>query len=65
MLTGLAVAAAGGVDGSGVYSAESYDAMALIILASQAAGSSDRAAIQAEVMGIANGPGIPCVMLVT
>ena len=56
----LAVAAAGGVDGSGVYSAESYDAMALIILASQAAGSSDRAAIQAEVMGIANGPGMEC-----
>ena len=34
--------------------------MALIILASQAAGSTDRAAIKAEVMGIANGPGMPC-----
>ena len=34
--------------------------MALIILASQAAGSTDRAAIAAEVMGIANGPGIQC-----
>ncbi|MCS5634284.1 MAG: ABC transporter substrate-binding protein [Candidatus Marinimicrobia bacterium] len=54
------VAEAGGVDGSGVFSAESYDAMALIILASQAAGSTDRAAIQAEVMGIANAPGVQC-----
>ena len=55
-----AVAEAGGVDGSGVFSAESYDAMALIILASQAAGSTDRAAIQAEVLNVANAPGIKC-----
>ena len=55
-----AVAEAGGVDGSGVFSAESYDAMALIILASQAAGSTDRAAIQAQVMNVANAPGIQC-----
>ena len=55
-----AVAAAGGFDGTGVFSGQSYDAMALIILASQAAGSSDRAAIKAEVMGIANGPGMEC-----
>ena len=55
-----AVAAAGGVDGSGAYAGESYDAMALIILASQAAGSTDRAAIQAEVLNVANAPGIPC-----
>jgi len=55
-----AVAAAGGVDGTGVYSAESYDAMALIILASQAARSTDRAAIQAQIMNVANAPGIPC-----
>ena len=55
-----AVAEAGGVDGSGVFSAESYDAMALIILASQAAGSTDRAAIQAQVLNVANAPGIPC-----
>jgi len=54
------VATAGGVDGTGIFSGESYDAMALIILASQAAGSTDRAAIAAEVMGIANGPGIQC-----
>ena len=55
-----AVAEAGGVDGSGVFSAESYDAMALIILASQAAGSTDRAAIQAQVMNVANAPGRLC-----
>ena len=54
------VAEAGGVDGSGVFSAEAYDAMALIILASQAAGSTDRAAIQAEVMNVANSPGYQC-----
>jgi branched-chain amino acid transport system substrate-binding protein len=54
------VATAGGVDGTGVYSGESYDAMALIILAAQAAGSTDRAAIQAEVMNVANAPGIQC-----
>ena len=54
------VSTAGGVDGSGVFSDTAYDAMALIILASQAAGGTDRAAIQAEVMGIANAPGIQC-----
>jgi len=56
----LSVAEAGGVDGTGAYSAESYDAMALIILASQAAGSTDRAAIQAQVMNVANAPGRQC-----
>jgi branched-chain amino acid transport system substrate-binding protein len=55
-----AVATAGGVDGSGAYAGESYDAMALIILASQAAGSTDRAAIQAQVLNVANAPGIKC-----
>ena len=56
----LAVAEAGGVAGAEVFAAESYDAMALIILASQAAGGTDRAAIQSKVMGIANAPGIQC-----
>lgn len=56
----LSVAEAGGVDGTGAYSAESYDAMALIIMASQAAGSTDRAAIQAQIMNVANAPGIQC-----
>ena len=54
------VAAAGGVDGKGVFSGESYDSMALIILASQAARSTDRAAIAAEVLNVANGPGTEC-----
>ena len=34
--------------------------MALIILASQAARSTDRAAIAAEVLNVANGPGTEC-----
>ena len=54
------VATAGGVDPGGVFTGESYDAMALIILASQAAGSTDSAAMAAKVMGIANAPGIQC-----
>ena len=56
----LALATAGGFDGSGVFAAEAYDAMALIILSSQAAGGTDRAAIQAQVMNVANAPGIQC-----
>jgi len=56
----LAVATAGGFDGSGVFSAEAYDAMALIILASQASGGTDRAALKAQVMNVANAPGIQC-----
>jgi len=52
------VAAAGGIDPSGPYTGESYDAAALIALAIQAGGSADRASIAANVMGVANGPGI-------
>ena len=52
------VAAAGGIDSSGPYTGESYDAAALIALAIQAGGSADRASIAANVMGVANGPGI-------
>jgi len=51
------VAAAGGIDPSGPYTGESYDAAALIALAIQAGGSADRASIAANVMGVANGPG--------
>ena len=43
-----------------VATAGGVDAMALIILAAQAAGSTDRAAIQAEVMNVANAPGNKC-----
>lgn len=55
----LNVAAGGGINGDGPFRPESYDAGALIALAMQAAGSADRAAIQAEIMGVANGPGEP------
>jgi branched-chain amino acid transport system substrate-binding protein len=50
-------AAANGVDSDGPYTGESYDAGALIALAMQAAGSTDRAAIQSKVMSVANAPG--------
>jgi len=42
---------------AGPFSAESYDAAALIMLAMEAAGSSDSAALKDEVMDIANAPG--------
>ncbi len=44
-------------NGSSPFVAESYDAAALIILAMQAAGSSDSAAYQKTVMEVANAPG--------
>jgi branched-chain amino acid transport system substrate-binding protein len=51
MLTGIA----GTPDGS--FTAESYDAAALIGLAIQAGGSADRASIAAQVLNVANAPG--------
>ena len=51
------IAMAAGLDGSGPFVGEAYDAAALIILAMQAAGSMDRAAIQSKVMDVANAPG--------
>ncbi len=51
------VAKAAGIDSSGPYTGESYDAAALIVLAMQAGGKADRATIQANVMSVANGPG--------
>mgnify|MGYP001603639472 CR=1 FL=1 len=47
----------GDVDGSAPFTAESYDAAALLVLAMQAAGSSDRDAIAAQVLNVSNGPG--------
>ena len=44
-------------DGDGPYRGESYDAGAIIALAIQAAGSADRAKIQAKVMEVTNAPG--------
>ena len=51
------VAKAGGVEASGPYTAESYDAAALIVLAMQASGSTDRGSIAKNVMSVANAPG--------
>jgi branched-chain amino acid transport system substrate-binding protein len=51
------VAAAAGLDGSAPYAAQSYDAGALIALAMQSAGSSDRAGIVAHINKVANAPG--------
>jgi len=51
------VASAGGIDSSGPYTGESYDAAALIILAMQAGGSADRGSIAKNVMSVANAPG--------
>lgn len=53
----LAFAKANGVAGDGPYAPESYDAAALIVLAMQAAGSTDRAAIQSKMSMVANAPG--------
>lgn len=46
-----------GVKGDGSFVPESYDAAALLVLAMQAAGSADRAAIQSKMMMVANAPG--------
>jgi len=46
-----------GIEGDGPFRGESYDAAALILLAMQAAGGTDRAAIQRNMMKVANAPG--------
>lgn len=46
-----------GLKHDGSYVPESYDAAALLVLAMQAAGSGDRAAIQSKMMMVANAPG--------
>jgi branched-chain amino acid transport system substrate-binding protein len=46
-----------GFDGTSPFSAESYDAAALLMLAMAAAGSSDPADYAGEIFGIANAPG--------
>merc|ERR1712086_419269 len=55
--TFASVAKAAGIDSSGPYTGESYDAAALIVLAMQAGESADRASIAKNVMDVANGPG--------
>jgi len=54
---GKLVEMAGGYDASSPFAAESYDAAALIMLAMQAAGSSDPAKYKDKVMDVANAPG--------
>jgi branched-chain amino acid transport system substrate-binding protein len=54
---GLAEAA--GFDGTQAFSAEAYDAAALIMLAMQAAGSTEPGEYAAHVMDVANAPGEP------
>ncbi|CUH59556.1 ABC transporter substrate-binding protein [Thalassobacter stenotrophicus] len=51
------MATAGGFDGTSPFSAESYDAAALIMLAMQAAGSADPADYKDTLMDVANAPG--------
>ena len=46
-----------GIKHDGPFVPESYDAGALIVLAMQAAGSADRAALQSKMMMVANAPG--------
>ena len=52
------LAEAAGFDGTGAFSPESYDAAALIMLAMQAAGSTDSADFKDHVMDVANAPGV-------
>ena len=51
------LASAAGFKGDGPFSPESYDAAALIMLAMQAAGSSNSQDFKAKVMEVANAPG--------
>ena len=54
---GKFAAMAQGYDGTSPFAAESYDAAALILLAMQAAGSSNPADYKGKVMDVANAPG--------
>ncbi|MEE2860910.1 MAG: ABC transporter substrate-binding protein [Pseudomonadota bacterium] len=55
--TYLRMAEEAGFDGSGAFSAEAYDAAALILLAMAKAGSSDPATYKGSIMDVANEPG--------
>ena len=57
--TYLKMAEEAGYDGSGAFSAEAYDAAALILLAMAKAGSTDPAEYKTAVMDVANAPGEP------
>jgi branched-chain amino acid transport system substrate-binding protein len=51
------MATGAGIKGGGPYSGESYDAAALLVLAMQSGGSTDRAALASNVLAVANTPG--------
>jgi len=53
------LAAAAGIDGTGAFAPESYDAAALIILAMASANSTASADYKDHVMSVANAPGEP------
>jgi len=53
----LELATAAGFDGTGAFAPESYDAAALIMLAMEAAKSSNSADFMGKVMDVANAPG--------
>ena len=53
----LAMAEEAGFDGTGAFSAEAYDAAALILLAMAKAGSSDPADYKDSIMDVSNAPG--------
>ncbi|MEM6304809.1 MAG: ABC transporter substrate-binding protein [Pseudomonadota bacterium] len=55
--TFVGMAEAAGFDGSSPYTPESYDAAALIMLAMQAAGSTEPGDYQAKILEVANAPG--------
>ena len=57
MATFASLADTAGLDGTGPFVAESYDAAALIMLAMQAAGSSDSQSFKDKVFDVANAPG--------
>ncbi|WP_323782459.1 ABC transporter substrate-binding protein [Thalassovita sp.] len=55
----LKLTEAAGIDGSGPYVGESYDAAALILLSMQAAGSVEPGDYKSKIMDVANAPGEP------
>ena len=52
------IAVKAGIKKGGPFTGETYDAGALLVLAIQAAGSTDRSAIQKKMMMVANAPGV-------
>ena len=52
------MASAAGFKGDGPFAPESYDAAALIMLAMQAAGSTNSADFKNKIMDVANAPGV-------